>query len=384
MNDTSHIGIDCRLPYYQMGGISQFVLHLLPALAELDRVNRYSVLHMAKDGRSYTPSAPNFQRHNLYTPSHHRWERWALSAELLPRRLDLLHSIDFIPPQRGARKHLITVHDLNFIYYPQFLTAESKRYYLDQIQWAVNHADHITADSEATRQDVVEHLGVDPAKMTTVYLAANPLYSRDYSQAEIEATLAQHNLPRGFILFVGTLEPRKNIPTLLRAYKQLREETAVDVPLILVGSKGWIYDEIFTTIEQTGLKEHVRHLSGIFDEQLAHLYHAAGVLVTPSHYEGFGLPALEAMHCGCPVIVSNRGSLPEVVGGAGLLLEPDDVTGWAEAMTQVLTDSALRDKMVLQGNVQANTFSWSETAVQMLTLYTQIARGRSSTFVADL
>jgi glycosyltransferase involved in cell wall biosynthesis len=385
MNKNSlRIGIDCRLPYYQMGGISQFVLHLLPALAELDRANQYSVLHMAKDGRSYTPSAPNFQRHNLYTPCHHRWERWALSAELLPRRLDLLHSIDFIPPQRGARKHLITVHDLNFIYYPQFLTAESKRYYLDQIQWAVNHADHITADSEATRQDMIEHLGVDPAKMTTVYLAANPLYSRDYSQAEIAATLAQHNLPRGFILFVGTLEPRKNIPTLLRAYKQLREETAVDVPLILVGSKGWIYDEIFTTIEQTGLKEHVRHLSGIFDEQLAHLYHAAGVLVTPSHYEGFGLPALEAMHCGCPVIVSNRGSLPEVVGGAGLLLEPDDVTGWAEAMTQVLTDSALRDKMVLQGNVQANTFSWSETAVQMLTLYTQIAQGRSSTFVADL
>jgi hypothetical protein len=104
MNHTFHIGIDCRLPYYQMGGISQFALHLLPALAALDQTNRYSVLQMAKDGRSYTPDAPNFQRQNLYTPCHHRWERWALSAELLPRRLDLLHSIDFIPPQRGARR----------------------------------------------------------------------------------------------------------------------------------------------------------------------------------------------------------------------------------------------------------------------------------------
>lgn len=376
MNKNSlRIGIDCRLPYYQMGGISQFAIHLLPALAELDQVNRYSVLQMAKDGRFYTPSTPNFQRHNLYTPCHHRWERWSLSAELLPRRLDLLHSIDFIPPQRGARKHLITVHDLNFIYFPEFLTAESKRYYNDQIQWAVDHADHITADSEATRQDVIEHLGVDPAKITTVYLAANPLYSQVYGQAEIEATLAQHNLPRGFILCVGTLEPRKNIPMLLRAYKVMREETAVAVPLILVGSKGWIYDEIFATIEQLGLSDQVRHLSGIFDQQLAHLYHAAGVLVTPSHYEGFGLPALEAMHCGCPVIVADRGSLPEVVGTAGLLLKPDDERGWAEALARVLTDSDLRANMAAQGQAQAATFSWPRTAAQIRSLYEKVAGG---------
>lgn len=372
ISDALHIGIDCRLPYYQMGGISQFVLQLLPALAARDGVNRYSVLHMAKDGRTYTPDAPNFQRYNLYTPCHHRWERWALSAELLPRRLDLLHSIDFIPPQRGARRHLITIHDLNFIYFPEFLTGESKHYYVDQIQWAVNHADHITADSEATRQDVIEHLGVDPAKITTVYLAANPLYSDDYNPAAIAETLAEHNLPRHFILFVGTLEPRKNLPMLLRAYKLLREETAVDVPLILVGSKGWIYDEIFATIDALGLQESVHHLSGIYDETLAHLYRAAGVLVTPSHYEGFGLPALEAMHSGRPVIVSNRGSLPEVVGSAGLLLEPDDVTGWAEALARVLTDSALRDKMVVQGKSQATTFSWLRTAGQMVTLYEKV------------
>jgi glycosyltransferase involved in cell wall biosynthesis len=374
MNHTFHIGIDCRLPYYQMGGISQFALHLLPALAALDQTNRYSVLQMAKDGRSYTPDAPNFQRQNLYTPCHHRWERWAMSAELLPRRLDLLHSIDFIPPQRGARRHLITVHDLNFIYFPEFLTAESKRYYVDQIEWAVDHADHITADSEATRQDLIEQLGVNPAKITTVYLAANPLYSQEYTPAEIEATLAQHNLPRDFILFVGTLEPRKNLPLLLRAYQQMRAETAVDLPLILVGSKGWIYDEIFATIEQLGLQNQVRHLSGIFDEQLAHLYQAAGVLVTPSHYEGFGLPALEAMHSGCPVIVSNRGSLPEIVGPAGLLLEPDDVSGWAEALARVLTDSVLRDTMVAQGKTQAATFSWPRTASQTLDLYEKVSR----------
>ncbi|MFO7540308.1 MAG: glycosyltransferase family 1 protein, partial [Chloroflexota bacterium] len=143
-----------------------------------------------------------------------------------------------------------------------------------------------------------------------------------------------------------------------------------------VGSKGWIYDEIFATIEQLGLHNQVRHLSGIFDETLAHLYQAAGVLVTPSHYEGFGLPALEAMHSGCPVIVSNRGSLPEVVGAAGLLLEPDDVSGWAEALARVLTDSVLRDKMIAQGRVQAATFSWPRTAEQMVLLYAKLINGK--------
>ncbi len=329
-----HIGIDGRLPYYQLGGISQYVLHLLPALAELDGENRYTIFHSRKDGRSYTPSAPNFGRKNLWTPCHHRLERWALSGELLPHRLDVLHSPDFIPPQFGAKRRIITVHDLNFIYYPQFLTAESLRYYADQIEWAVRVADHISADSHATRQDLIERLNVPPEKVTTVHLSVNPLYQQTYSDAEIDATLQKHNLSRGFILFVGTLEPRKNIPTLIKAYHKLRQETAptssrgqaVSVPLILVGGKGWIYDDIFNTIDALNLRDHVRHLSGIFDEQLAHLYHAAGVLVTPSYYEGFGLPALEAMTCGCPALVSNRGSLPEIVGPNGVMVDdPDDV-----------------------------------------------------------
>ncbi|MCB8945722.1 MAG: glycosyltransferase family 4 protein [Ardenticatenaceae bacterium] len=363
------IGIDCRLPFYQMGGISQYVLHLLPALAALDGGNEYRVLHSWKDGRSHTPSAPNFQRYNLYTPCHHRLERWTLAAELLPQGLDVLHSPDFIPPAWGAKRRIVTVHDLNFHYYPQFLTADSMRYYAGQIGWAVRVADHISADSEATRQDLIEILGVAPEKVTTIHLAANPLYERVYGETAVAATLQKHNLPRGFVLFVGTLEPRKNLPMLLRAYKMMREETAVDVPLILVGSKGWIYEEIFAVIEALGLREQVRHLQGIFDEELAHLYTAAGVLVTPSFYEGFGLPALEAMHCGCPVIVSNRGSLPEVAGRAGLLLDAEDEVAWAENMARVLLSSAVREEMVANGRVQAQKFSWRETAVATLKLY---------------
>lgn len=364
-----HIGIDCRLPYYQRGGISQYILHLLPALAALDSENQYTLFHSRKDGRSYVPSTSNFRRRNLWTPCHHRLERWALAAELLPHRLDVLHSPDFIPPQWGARRRIITVHDLNFIYYPQFLTRESMRYYADQIEWAVSVADHILADSHATRQDLIVHLNVPPGKVTTVHLAANPLYAREYEEAAVTETLAQYNLPRDFILFVGTLEPRKNLPFLIRAYDRLRREKKVDMPLILVGRKGWLYEEVFNTIAELGLGESVRHLSGIFDEQLAHLYRAAGVLVTPSHYEGFGLPALEAMHCGCPVIVSNRGSLPEVVGEAGLQLDLTNESEWTEALYRVLTDSDLRRRMIARGYQQAQTFSWEKAAAITLNLY---------------
>ncbi len=369
------IGIDCRLPYYQMGGISQYVLHLLPALAEIDQENQYTIFHSRKDGRSYQPNPSNFNRENLWTPCHHRVERLALSAELARHNLDLFHSPDFIPPQRGGKRHLITVHDLNFIFHPRFLTAESLRYYAGQIRWAVEKADHISADSHATRQDNIEQLNVPPEKITTVHLSVNPIYQRPYSQEEINETLKAHNLPRGFILAVGTLEPRKNYPTLIRAYAKLRAETAVDVPLIIVGGKGWIYEEIFNTIDQLGLKEYVRHLSGVFDEQLAHLYHSAGVLVTPSHYEGFGLPALEAMNCGCPAIVSRRGSLPEIVGPKGIMIDdPDDTDVLAEAIDRALNDSQHRQTMIENGYEHAKTFSWRKAAQLTLNLYKKVMK----------
>lgn len=368
------VGIDCRLPYYQMGGISQYILQLLPALAKIDKENDYFIFHSQKDGRScLPPNTPNFRRQNLWTPCHHRLERWALTAELLPRRLDIFHSPDFIPPHRGGTRQVITVHDLNFIYYPEFLTAESRRYYADQIEWAVQRADHISADSHHTRQDLIDRLNVPPEKVTTVHLAANPVYSRPHSAEAVKETLAEFNLPASFLIFVGTLEPRKNIPLLLDAYCQILSENVTDLPLVLVGRKGWLYDEIFDRIDQLGIKGQVRHLTGVDDERLAHLYSAASLLALPSHYEGFGLPPLEAMHCGCPVIVSDRGSLPEIVGAAGIILPPENAQSWAAALTQVLSDEEKRGKMKTAGLQQAKKFRWETAAMQTLEIYQQVA-----------
>lgn len=369
-----HIGIDCRLPTYRMGGISQYTIHLIHALGALVADESFTIFHSRKETRAFLPPANSrFSRRNLWTPCHHRFERQALAVELLPRRLDVLHSPDFIPPAAGARRRVITVHDLTFLYYPEFLTAESRRYYTGQIEWAVTAADHIIADSEATRRDTIAMLGVGPTRVTTIHLAANPIYTAHYSAGEIEKTVAEYGVGRGFILAVGTLEPRKNLVTLLRAYHKMRQTRAISVPLVLVGGKGWMYDDIFAAIADLGLTDHVIHLSGIPDEKLAHLYRAAGVLAFPSHYEGFGLPALEAMHAGCPVVASNRGSLPEVVGEAAISLEPDDVDAWAEALGRVLSNPSLTQSMSAAGLVQAEGFSWKRTAVATLEIYRSVS-----------
>lgn len=370
MRNPLHVGIDCRLPTYQMGGISQYAIHLIGALAGPVGEERYTIFHSRKETRSFAPAGDSrFSRSELWTPPHHRLERWALPVELARHRLDVFHSPDFIPPAGGAGRRIITVHDLNFLYYPDYLTAESRRYYADQIAWAVAAADHISADSEATRVDLMTLLHVPPDKVTTIHLAANPVYSAGYPPAAVAQTLAKYELAPGFLLAVGTLEPRKNLTTLLRAYDRLRREAGVAAPLVLVGRQGWLYDEVFQTIDRLGLAPWARHLSGAPDVELAHLYRAAGVLAFPSHYEGFGLPALEAMHGGCPVVVSDRGSLPEVVGRAGVILPPDDADAWAEALARVLSDAEYAGGLRRAGYEQARRFTWEKTAAATLRLY---------------
>ena len=365
-----NIGIDCRLPTYQMGGISQYTIHLIQALGKLVGEDHYKIFHSRKEKRTFLPKqGDGFSRSDLFTPCHHRTERYALALELVNHRLDVFHSPDFIPPRFGAARRIITVHDLNFMYFPELLTPQSRRYYSGQIEWAVESADHIIADSEATRVDLIDLLGVYPQKVTTIHLAANPIFSQIYSEQDIQQTTHFYDIGTGFILTVGTLEPRKNITILLRAYKRLREDFSISVPLVLVGAKGWLFESIFHLISDLDLVEHVIHLSGVPDIQLAHLYRAAAVFAFPSLYEGFGLPALEAMHGGCPVVASDRGSLPEVIGEAGILLEPDNLDSWTQTLYTVLTQNELSDQLRKAGFDQARKFTWEKTATATRAIY---------------
>jgi glycosyltransferase involved in cell wall biosynthesis len=369
-NHSMRIGIDSRLPYYQRGGISKYIRLLISSIAEIDHANDYVIFHQRKDSASYLPvNRSNFRPANLWTPCHHRIERWSLSAELLPHRLDVLHSPDFIPPAFGAKSKVITIHDLNFVHYPDFLTEDSRRYYLDQITWAVEHADRISADSFHTKNDLISILNVPADKITTIHLAADPVFSDKQAKGAIASTLEHFSLPKDFILFVGTLSPRKNISNLLLAYSQLIMSESIDLPLVLVGARGWLYQELFDLVKTLEIEQNVRHINNATDIQLSHLYSAASILTLPSHYEGFGFPVLEAMHCGCPVISSDRASLPEVAGDAAILLDPDDIDAWSQSIESLLSDTETQKQMIEKGYRQANNFSWTNTARETVKIY---------------
>ncbi len=365
------IGIDARLLNYQSGGISQYTRQLINALARIDRDNEYRLLQMRRHQEEISP-ALNFLRAPCWTPAHHRLERLALSVEASLLGLDVLHSTDFIPPAGGYRRGIITVHDLNFLHFPELLTSDSRRYYVDQIKWAVGRADRIIAVSEATRRDLLERLPVPEKKVVVIYEAAAAEF-RPLPADQVAAAIARFQLAPGYLLFVGTFEPRKNLPTLLEAYARLRGRVDDLPPLVFAGRKGWLFQEIFTTVARLDLARAVRFVERPRPEDLPALYCGASLLAMPSRYEGFGLPVLEAMQCGTPVVASNRAALPEVLGDAGVLVDPQDPAGIAGALERVLSDFALRADLRARGLARAARFSWARAARETLEQYRLLA-----------
>jgi glycosyltransferase involved in cell wall biosynthesis len=361
-----HIGIDARLTYYRTGGISTYIIRLVEALERLDSVNRYTVFHSRKARESLVNRV---RRASLWTPSHHRIERLALSVELLPHDLDVFHTTDFIPPLFGARRQIITIHDLTFLHYPQFLTNKSRHYYNDQIQYAVHHADHILTDSAASKRDMISMLGV-PAEKITVHLLGVDESFKPLPSETVDHYRRALELPESYFLFVGTFEPRKNISGLVDAYRALLAAQPDAPPLVLAGRMGWRFDAIRAQIESHNLGDHLLWREAIPQDAMPALYNSAVALVTPSFYEGFGFPALEAMASGTVPIVSNVSSLPEVVGEVGLQVTPDDQPALTAAMNRALDDEAWRQQQQAAGLERAATFTWENTAQIALAAYT--------------
>lgn len=360
------IGIDARLVYYTQAGIGQYILRLIEALAKIDREDEFIILQSRKDETIVTSQA-NFRRRSLWTPSHHRLEQWTLPLEIGMTGLDLLHSPDFIPPFHRNYSSVITIHDLAFLLYPHFVTRESARYY-GQIDRAVQSADHIIAVSESTKWDTIHLLGVPEDKITVIYEAANPVFRPIDDQEKLNQIRAKYGIWGDFILFVSTIEPRKNLPNLLRAFQQFLGGYDDGLKLVVVGRHGWLFEEVSAILEELDLEE-VIFTGKASAKDLLFLYNAGQGLVYPSLYEGFGLPPLEAMACGTPVVTSNVSSLPEVVGDAALMVDPEDISGLAKAIGRVLTDEALRKDLIERGFKQAKLFSWERTAKETLALY---------------
>ena len=365
------IGIDARLVQYSQAGISQYTLRLLQEFATLAQDDQFVVLQSRKQqGRLVDHS--NFQVRSFWTPPHHRLEQLLLPFEIATIDLDVLHSPDFIPPFKRNCKSVITIHDLNFLLYPHFLTPESASYY-GQIDQAVRNCDHIIAVSDSTKRDIIRLTGAAETKITVIYEAANPIYRPIKDEEFLRPIRSRLGIGGRFILFVSTIEPRKNVPTLLMAYKQLVESYHAEADLVLAGEKGWLADEVFALVDKLGLRERVRFLGRVAPEDLLGLYNAARLLVHPAFYEGFGLTPLEAMACGTPVVVSNTSSLPEVVGDAALLVDPTDVDGMTVAMWRLLSDNALCEQMVEKGLKRARQFNWRKAALETLDIYHRVA-----------
>jgi glycosyltransferase involved in cell wall biosynthesis len=364
------VGIDARMAYYTEAGIGQYIRRLVKGLTGTKSTDQFLLFQSRKDAAVMT-NTDRFQRRNLWTPSHHAVEQWVLPLEIALNQIDVLHSPDFIPPFWRNTRSVITIHDLHFLRYPHFLTEEAARYY-GQIDEAVLRTDHIIAVSDSTRDDTINLLGVSADRITRIYEAADPAFQPIDDDAVLTGIRRKFGLPDEFVLFVSTIEPRKNIPTLLRAQRLLLDRHGPLAPLVIVGKRGWLMDDVFATVEELSLDNDVLFLGRVSQADLILLYNAATVHVHPALYEGFGLPPLEAMTVGTPTVVSDVSSLPEVVGDAGWRVEPDDVEGWAAAIGRLLADADLRRDYRQRGFEQASKFTLERMAEETLAVYQRV------------
>ncbi len=365
-----HIGLNAHLlslaQTYRSAGINWYIHNLLLNLALADQENQYTVF---LGDRRFSPN-PGLTLRTSWLPTTRPlvrivWEQLVQPFVLWQEKIDLLHSLAFVTPLLSPCPSVITIYDLGFLIFPQGF-RHSKRLYLTLLtRPSARKARRIITISESTKRDTVRLLGVSSKKVDVVYCGVDKAF-HPLPEGEVASFRQKHGLPERIILFVGTIEPRKNVVRLIEAYSRLRDG---QVKLVIGGARGWLYEEVFARVEELDLAGDVLFPGYIPPDELPLWYNAAELFVYPSLYEGFGLPPLEAMACGTPVLTSNVSSLPEVVGEAGLTVDPVDSEGLAEAMNQVLSDGALRQSMREQGLARAGRFSWARAARETVEVY---------------
>jgi glycosyltransferase involved in cell wall biosynthesis len=313
------------------------------------------------------------------------WTHIRLSWEMVVDPPDLLFVPAHVLPLAHPRRSVVTIHDLGYHYYPQAHTLSQNVY----LRWSTRHnaraATRIVADSRATCRDLVRYYRTPREKIVVVYPGLDETLEPVLDPAAIAAACARYRLIGPYLLYVGTLHPRKNLVRLVRAFASLvrsspgahgeAEGVPANLQLVLAGQRGWLYDDIFSEVRRLGLTERVTLTGYLPDDDLPALLSGALAFVFPSLYEGFGLPVLEAMACGAPVVCSNASSLPEVAGDAALLVEPLDVQAWAAALLRIVTEEGLRRELVARGFRQAQRFSWQRCAQEIMQVLEDVGRG---------
>ena len=355
------IGIDAsRATRARRTGTENYALHLIRGLLALGQSHRYRLYFNQPPPPGLFPPAPNWEPRVIPFPR--LWTHVRLSWEMVRQPPDVLFVPAHVLPVIRPRRSLVTVHDLGYRYYPA-AHRPLDRFYLDlSTRYHVHAASHILADSQATRNDLVREYNADPTRITVVYPGVDETLKRVDDPVTIAAVRKKYGIHSEYVLYVGTLHPRKNLVRLIEAFSLLKSE----VKLVIAGQKGWLYNRIFTRVRELGLEQRVIFPGYVADVDLPALLSGARVFVFPSLYEGFGFPVLEAMACGVPVLCSNASSLPEVAGDAALLVDPLDVKAWGVALERALTDENLRSELISQGYAQVRRFSWPRAAEETL------------------
>jgi len=358
------IGIDAsRSVAQERTGTENYSLNLIRRLLALQSDHRYR-LYFNRLPPSYNLQPTTF--HLKIMPFPRLWTHLRLSWEMARRPPDLLFVPAHVLPIVHPRRSVVTVHDLGYLYYPQAHRLLDRLYLDLSTRYNARAAAHLIADSSATKRDLIERYGAEPDKVTIVYPGYdNTVFQPVRDEKAIEAIKARYNIAGDYILFVGTLQPRKNLIRLIEAFSNLQSPIS-NIQLIIAGKKGWLYEETFRQVEELGLEWKVVFTDYAPEGDLPALLSGASLFVFPSLYEGFGLPVLEAMACGTPVVCSNVSSLPEVAGEAAILVDPLDVEELATAMERVLGDEELRAELTERGFEQARRFSWEKCARQTL------------------
>ncbi len=375
-------GINAQLLFlsssYRAAGINRYIHQLLAHLRPLASSENQVV---AFTGRWELPPemepTPHFRVRQTLLPTWKPsarilWEQSIQPLAVARERLDLLHSTSYVQPVICPAKSVVTFLDLSFLRMPQNFNRWNRVYLSTMARISAHRCDRILTISESTRQDVINLMGVAPSKVEVTYLGVDDIFRPVDDPGVLAKFRAEHQLPDRFLLYVGTLEPRKNVERLVEAYAQARRDLQLPHKLVLGGAKGWLYDRIFARVHELGLEQDVLFTSYIPYEELPLWYNCADIFIYPSLYEGFGLPPLEAMSCGTAVITSSVSSLPEVVGEAAIAVDPLDVNALADAIARVLNDTALRHQLEAEGPRRAARFSWAEMAASTLRAYRRV------------
>jgi glycosyltransferase involved in cell wall biosynthesis len=366
------IAIDATSIPRHRAGAGTYIYNLVQALAEVDRENTYYVF--AKTGA--------FQRRQLERDRFHVvpvwlpsrlgrmvWEQAILPVHLRRRRVDVLHSPHLTTTALGdGWRRVVTFHDVTFFLLPRRYPALRRLYYQQAGRAGAHLAHVVIAVSQTVKHDVVRQFGLPLDRVRVVPLAPGAGFCPLDDPAALGAVRDKYRLPSRFILNVGTLEPGKNQATLLRAFRRLKEQ-GVEHGLVIAGQRGWMYERLYRLVDELGLRGRVHFTGYLPEKDLAAIYNLADVFVFPSLYEGFGLPPLEAMACGLPVVASDAPAPVEVLDGAALLVSPRDVEGLAEAVGRILRDRHLRYRLRKRGLERAADFSWERTARETVEAY---------------